>query len=173
MVLSKPSKSFATTTVISQNENGGFYCCGKRYSFCDKTRVFKEFLRLSSKLGAGPSTRHLAMRTKVSRKYAGLVIKEYNNFGTIIDPKWIEKQMQAYKNFDKNVLSHQDKIFLLSLLSEDPFRNNSNYVEELQNETGKIVSDSTISRFFQVLVHTKEASENQYMCHLTNGSLRM
>ena len=66
----------------------------------------------------------------------------------IIDPKLIKK-MNLQKNYDKEVLSHQDKFCLLSLLSKNPFRNKSNYKKELYNTTGKNISISTIDRFFK------------------------
>ena len=39
MVLLKPLINNPTATVIAVNENGGFYCYGKRYSLSNKTRV--------------------------------------------------------------------------------------------------------------------------------------
>ena len=76
MLLSKPLQEYATETVVLLNKNGGFYCWGKRYPLSDKMRVLEEFLCLKNKFGSAPSARHFVYATQVSKKYAGLVLKE-------------------------------------------------------------------------------------------------
>ena len=173
MVLSKPLNEYPTATVIALNDNGGYYCRGKRYPLSDKTRVLDEFLRLKNEFGFPPSARQLARFTKVSRWFAGLVIKEYTIFGKIIDPEVIKKEMNFRKNSSKIILTHQDKICLLSLLAENPFRNNSSYREHYINLQEILFQFQQLIVFLKRAVPTKQLSGSLSMFLLINGRQRI
>ena len=81
--------------------------------------------------------------------------------------------MKFQINNAKTVLSHQDKICLLSLLAENPFRNTYNYEEELYNLIGKVDSVRTIERFFKKGCLIKQMLGSQCMFHLISGKQRI
>ena len=130
------------------NSNGGFYHPGRQYDFSKKLQVWNCYICLFfENYPKEPSTLMVANKTRVSWDYAKKVLDEVQLTGELQDPtiNMLDGDLRQKK---ESILTHEESVFLLSLQVEDRHRSNLDYIKNLFQEHGKIVSSSMISKFF-------------------------
>ena len=134
--------------LVARNVNGGFYHPGRMYAYTVKLSIGQAYQTLlNDSYPIRPSNRAVARMAQVSRYYAGQVIEELLETGTLLDPEIIKKARLA----DRPQIYHlsiEEEMFLLALRTEQPSRPNVSYVIELLNHYGTCVTAQFIGKWF-------------------------
>ena len=137
------SATLAAQSGLSVNANGGVYNNGKAHELTKKFEV-ENVIRLMKEEGETVSKRKLAIRAQVGETFALKVINELKEHGRLLDPKETfqvkRKRGPGAFTFDEE----EDRV-VKEVRRRNPQATLREYKEELQLETGTIVSTSTIS----------------------------
>jgi hypothetical protein len=133
------------------NLNGGIYHPGRRYELPKKMEVGVAFLELvEEKNGEHRVTvKDVAERAKVSWHYANAVMKEYKETDYLADPFQVHDETIKARATTTLHLNVEEEIYMLALRAEDPKQPNIDYIKELYESYGRMVSSSFITRWFQ------------------------
>jgi hypothetical protein len=147
---------------ISVNRYGGFYECGKHYSFSKKWEVATAYFHLwEANWPHEPTIISLSRHAGVSRGYATKVVDELTVTGQLKNPSVTKKD----KNIARGVgldFTLEEEVFLLALRIECPSRPNTDYIAKLKDYYGKVVSASLISIWFRSIM--PELLKNRISC---------
>jgi hypothetical protein len=138
-----------------------------------KLEISYHYLDLCHEKSPGrPSQRDLAVRAKISTRYARKVIIELTNTGSLTDPEVTnsERLREAEKIL---YLDPVEELFLLALRAEKPARSNTDYVAHIFTYYGTLVSASFISLWFKHGSTIKALSESRILFHWTSSSRTM
>ena len=136
---------------VKRNRNGGYYEPGKQYDLCKKVRVAELYLSRSMDEGGGrPNISKLATDCHVGRAFVTKIEGELYAEGRVIPPDEIKLNMVNNRQLGAGAISldPEDCFVLYQLYRKHPTRSLKSYVRELYYYTGTIVSESTVSRFF-------------------------
>jgi transposase len=133
------------------NKNGGYFHKGRTYDYATKVRVASVFLDLIDDNGDNsPTVSVVARDAKVSWDYAKKVMHELQTTGSVIPPELLQQNRDRQFGVGTVLkLTTREEEFLLGLRIECPHRPNLDYIRKLYVLSGKIVSSSTISRWFK------------------------
>ena len=97
--------------------------------------------------------RKVAEMAKVSHQYASKVMDETDKYGGVIDPKDLRQakkdEKEGYEGVGCRSLTAVHEYYLLSLHASNPARPISNYISELYQAFGIVVSKQLISEWFK------------------------
>ncbi len=135
--------------LVVKNSNGGYYHPGTMYDLPKKTEVADIYMEMYWELyPMKPSRERVAAKARVSPSYAETVIRELTETGHVLDPE--ELKLQWNKKIGIGAfLTTEEEIFLLSLRLESPERPNIDYIRQLEEYYGKVVSSGFISDWFK------------------------
>ena len=136
---------------VLENQNGGYYRCGKAHSLERKLEVGATFLdHMDRARGRRPKISHVAKECKVSRSFVRKIEQELMVAGKVVPPEDIyrERSSKTSSGPGSRSLSDVDQFVLYRLYKKNPTRSLRSYVNWLFYHTGTIVSKSTVSRFF-------------------------
>ena len=129
------------------NSNDGCYANGRAYFICEKYQIKRTYDRMKEENnGNRPNIAKIARAAKVSR---GTVEKKENEILTqnrVVSPD--ENRARQPIGPGVHTISTFDSVVLMMLHNEDPTRCNRDYAKQLFAANGTIVSESTISRFW-------------------------
>jgi len=132
---------------LSVNQNHGCYQRGTSYSIEKKLEVAEVYRRHEQASNGGrPNVTKVAVICRVRRKFVAKVENELLIFGRVIHPKKIQQKRQVGPG--ASTIDSLDAFVLLMLYLEEPSRSLPSYTEYLFLLTGSIVSESTVSRFW-------------------------
>ena len=135
-----------------ENEVGGFYKRGDCYPYAKKKEVVTTFFRLwQQSFPRRPLYCKVARKTKIGRTTVRKFILEFEDTGELQDPDEtkMKKLLKGPVKFAvTGVLDPVEENFLLSLRAEDPTRPNQSYIEELEAASGRRVTSTFISSWF-------------------------
>jgi hypothetical protein len=136
--------------VSKPNANGGIFHPGRRYELPKKMEVGVAFLELVEEKGGARhvSVKNVSKRAKVSWYYAKAVMKEYKETDYLTDPFEVHDEILKARATTLH-LHVEEEMFLLALRAESPKRPNIDYIKELYETYGRVVSSSFISRWFK------------------------
>ena len=136
------------------NKQNGAYIHGKKYNHDKKLEVAaaikeaqcNQFYLAEPKINISAIQR----QCKVGWHFVKKVEKELEEYGRVLHPEEVRR-----KNEDEclgpgsKTLDEMDVFAILQLYHDEPSRNLRSYVRSLNELTGTVVSESTISRFFK------------------------
>jgi hypothetical protein len=135
--------------LVVKNSNGGYYHPGTMYDLPKKTEVADIYMEMYWRLyPVKPSRERVAAEARVSPYYAEIVIRELTETGHVVDPEILKQQWNKPRGIGA-LLSTEEEIFLLSLRLEAPERPNLDYIRQLDQYYGKLVSSNFISMWFK------------------------
>lgn len=138
------SPELAAQHGLSTNTNNGHYHNGFSYSIEKKLQVASVYKRMFDAKGSRPVINEVARECSVSKHYVRKVEKELiNHEGNIPVVSCTKKERGSQKKLDA-----VDNVVLFLLYLEEPSRSNQSHKDHLEALTGKSVSTSTVSRFF-------------------------
>ena len=130
------------------SEAGRLYRQGAAYSPMERLEIVELFFLLTKADGTPPSINKLAKEAKVSWRVASKVVAEYETYGTLVDRTEIQETTRYFLGI--NIFNNEDELVLLELRRQDPQRSLASYANNLLVETGTIVSQSLISKWFKL-----------------------
>jgi transposase len=131
------------------NRNAGYYHPGQMYDHRIKMEVGQAYIALFQEHHpTRPSTRAVAEKARVDKRYASKVIEELVRTGTLTDPE-ILKQQRLDERVPTFHLSVEEEVFLLSLRTENPSRPNLSYTRHLLDYSGTRVTSQFIGQWFE------------------------
>ena len=132
---------------LAVNQNNGTYKPGVSYGIERKLEVAGVYQRLKDEnQGSRPKISDVATECHVSTKMVRKIEAELFTHGRVMDPK--ELLQNRHIGPGVYAIDECDSFILLMLYLEEPSRTLSSYKYHLQSYTGREVSKSTISRFF-------------------------
>jgi hypothetical protein len=132
---------------VSLNQQGGFYTRGQSYDYNKKLDVAAD-VRVAVQNSAAPNISKLAADNRCSRVFVRKIIEELNTHGRVLRPEESFANREGPVGPGSRSMDEIDQTVLLFLYLEEPSRNLRNYVSMLAQITGTVVSESTVSRFF-------------------------
>ena len=135
--------------LVVKNRNGGYYHPGTMYDLPKKMEVADIYIEMYWELfPLQPSRRRVAEKARVSPSFAERVIRELTESGNVLDPESMKLTWDKRRGVGA-ALSTEEEIFLLSLRLESPERPNIDYIRQLEEFYGKLVSTGFISTWFK------------------------
>jgi transposase len=134
---------------VSINSNGGLYQHGKSYSFDKKLFVALVYMDHQERgSGQRPTLTLVATQCRVGRDFVAKVEKELNLNGRVLRPEEIFANRSMPRGPGSKSMTKEDGFVIYMLYRQNPSRSLKSYVYWLCFLTGTIVSESTVSRFF-------------------------
>jgi hypothetical protein len=135
--------------LVVKNENGGYYHPGTMYDLPKKMEVADIYIEMYWELfPLQPSRRRVAAKARVSPSFAERVIRELTENGHVLDPESMKLSWNKARGVVAS-LSTEEEIFLLALRLEAPERPNLDYIRQLEEYYGKVVSTGFITMWFK------------------------
>ncbi len=149
MPLSEAQQEYLRQQGASVNQHGNIYRSGASLPYTKKLEVASAYSTERDAAGRRPNITAIAQQCGVSRCYVRKVEEELNEFGRALQ----QEERRRYNSMSNGgvcseSLSNEDMCVIYHLYLDEPSRTRSSYVEWLQFFTGTVVSESTISRFF-------------------------
>ena len=130
------------------NANGGIYHPGRRYELRRKMEVGIAYLELVEEQGIqNVSIQAVAEKAKVGWHFANAIIDEYKATDFLADP-FIKHEATIKARATSLHLHVKEEMFLLSLRAEDATRPNLDYIKNLYETYGRVVSSPFITTWF-------------------------
>ena len=136
---------------VEVNQNGGYYQRGTSYPIHTKLKVAATYLEHKERLlGSRPNISLVARECNVGWHFVEKIENELFIEGHVLAPKDIYRRRSenAPHGPGSLTLSDTDVFVLYRLYRKNPQRSLRSYVNWLFYHTGTIVSESTVSRFF-------------------------
>jgi hypothetical protein len=142
-------RHFAASHGVLMNINGGFYQHGKSYGMDTKLRVATKYLEHNARLGGSrPNLTEVAAECHVGRDFVIKIERELTEKGRILAPDEIVMGRDHPIGPGSKTMSGEDFYVLYILYRQEPTRSLKSYVFWLNYYTGTIVSERTVSRWF-------------------------
>ena len=131
-----------------KNKNGGWYQPGDPYPHTKKVEIVEIYFTCwTDQYPRKPKYKEIAEKAKVGEHFVQKVMKEFEDTGTLKDPKKRAKKKQKI-TVANSILDPVEETFLLAMRAEDPSRPTASYVEGLKKQFGKIVSKSYLNKWW-------------------------
>ena len=130
------------------NSNGGVYAPGTSLGYTKKVEVASVYEKARQDVGKRPNISVIARECAVSTWFVRKVESELNEFGRVLKKNEMPKRRAGPTGPCSQSLDDNDMLLLYQLYLDEPSRTRASYVEWLFNFTGKRVSETTISTFF-------------------------
>ena len=141
---------------LSVNQHGNVYRRGASLPYTKKLEVASAYSTERDAAGKRPNISAIARQCGVTRSYVRTVEDELNEFGRVLQQEERKKHNSLSNGgLCSNSLSNEDVFVLYQLYLDEPSRTMSSYVEWLHYFTGTVVSESTISNFFNKSLYFK------------------
>jgi hypothetical protein len=132
---------------LSMNQNNGIYRPGVAYGIERKLEIAGVYQRHKEEnQGGRPNISDVAAECRVSTKIVRKIESELHIHGRVMDPRELPQNRHLGPGI--YTIDELDSFILLMLYLEEPSRTLASYKHHLQSFTGREVSKSTISRFF-------------------------
>ena len=130
------------------NSNGGAYVSGASLGYTKKVEVASVYEKALRDGGKRPNISAIARECAVSPWFVRKVESELREFGRVLKKNEIPKGRTGPIGLCSQSLDDEDMLILYQLYLDEPSRTRASYVEWMFCITGKRVSESTISSFF-------------------------
>ena len=147
------SEALAARNQSHVTKCGRMYICGQPHGLANKLEVLTAYNEASicaQRKGRSPSTNAngIAKACYVEWYFTNKVQNELMLHGRVLPPSELTAARNVPRGAGSKTLDRFDRFVLLQLRQEEPSRTRSSYIDCLYQYTGKMVSKSTISRFF-------------------------
>ena len=140
---------FASCHGVLVNNNGGYYQRGKSYGLEVKLFVAAKYLDHKERLGGlRPVLTKVASECRVDWSFVAKIERELMENERILSPEEIYLAQDIPVGPGSSSMSEEDFFVLYMLYCQEPKRSLKSYVYWLFCCTGTIVSESTVSRWF-------------------------
>ena len=130
------------------NNNGGAYLSGASLGYTKKVEVASVYERACGECGKRPNISAVARECSTSTWFVRKIESELREFGRVLKEDEMPKRREGPSGPCSKSLDNDDMLVLYHLYLDEPSRTRASYVEWLFYFTGKLVSESTISSFF-------------------------
>ena len=140
--------AFASLHGFTISEQGRVYRPGVALTFSKKVAISIKYLKAQELGACRPNILALSRECNVSRASMLKVERELLTFGRVLDPDEIRANLDIPTGPGSKSLSDLDALVILLLYHKEPSRTLSSYQIGLYFNTGSLVHESTISKFF-------------------------
>ena len=130
------------------NENGGAYLSGTSLGYTKKVEVASVYERAREDCGERPNISAIARECSTSTWFVRKIESELREFGRVLKEDEMPKRREGPIGPCSKSLDNDDMLILYQLYLDEPSRTRASYIQWLFYFTGKVVSESTISSFF-------------------------
>jgi hypothetical protein len=149
MHISDGQREYLRQQHVLVNQQGGIYRTGASLSYTKKLEVASAYsTERDAAAGRRPNITAIAQQCGVSRGYVRKIEDELNEFGRVLQQQEIRQNNNTSGGPCSRSLSNEDMFIIYQLYLDEPSRTRASYVDWLFYFTGNIVSEMTISRFF-------------------------
>ena len=156
MPLSDAQREYLRQQGANINQHGTIYRSGASLPYTKKLEVASAYsTERDAAGGKRPNITAIAQQCGVGRGYVRMVEEELNEFGRVLQHDERRKHNSlSNTGLCSESLSNEDMFVIYQLYLDEPSRTRSSYVDWLHYFTGTVVSEMTISRFFNdALLH--------------------
>jgi hypothetical protein len=135
--------------LVVRNANGGFFHPGTMYDLPKKMEVSEIYIAMCwDEYPMKPSRERVAAKARVSPSFAEKIMRELAETGHVLDPDLLKLSWNKARGVG-SFLTTEMEIFLLALRLEAPERPNIDYIRQLDEYYGMLVSSGFISTWFK------------------------